>query len=51
MKNDQLEYYRKHNISPERQDISNIDVHYARRKKLYRQCGIPEIAFRDAEIL
>ncbi len=51
MKNEQLEYYQKHNISPEHQDIADIDVHYARRKKLYRQCGIPEIAFRDAEIL
>lgn len=51
MKNDQLEYYIQHNISPERQNIDDIETHYERRKKLYRQCGIPEIAFRNAEIL
>lgn len=51
MKNDQLEYYVKHNISPEHQNIKDMDVHYARRKKLYRQCGIPEIAFRNADML
>lgn len=51
MQNDQLEYYVGHNISPEHQNIENIEIHYARREKLYRQCGIPLIAFRDAEIL
>lgn len=51
MKNDYIEYYGKHNISPVRQDISNISTHYERRKKLYRQCGIPLIAFRNAEVL
>ncbi len=51
MKNEQLEYYIQHNISPEHQNIEDIEIHYTRRKKLYRQCGIPEIAFRDAEIL
>lgn len=51
MKNDFLEYYGKHNISPVKQDVSNIEIHYERRKKLYRQLGIPTIAFRNAEIL
>lgn len=51
MKNDFLEYYGEHHISPVRQDINNIEAHYNRRKKLYRQCGIPAIAFRNAEIL
>lgn len=51
MKNDYLEYYGEYHISPVRQDINNIEAHYKRRKKLYRQCGIPEIAFRNAEIL
>ncbi len=51
MENDQLKYYGERNISPERQDIDDIDLHYARRNKLYRQCGVPEIAFRDAEML
>lgn len=51
MKNDFLEYYGKHNISPVKQDVSDIKTHFERRKKLYRQCGIPTIAFRNAEIL
>lgn len=51
MKNEQLEYYLTYDISPEHQNIDDIETHYARRKKLYRQCGIPELAFRDAEIL
>ncbi len=51
MRNSELEYYIEHKISPEHQNIEDIEVHYARRKKLYRQCGIPEIGFRNAEIL
>jgi len=51
MKNDQLEYYVEHHISPEHQNIEDIAVHYTRREKLYRQCGIPVLAFRNAEIL
>jgi hypothetical protein len=51
MKNDFIKYYGEHNISPVRQNIDDIELHYERRKKLYRQCGIPTIAFRDAEIL
>ena len=51
MKNDFLEYYGRYNISPVKQDIQNIDIHFARRKKLYRQCGVPVLAFRDADVL
>lgn len=51
MKNDFLEYYGKNHISPVGQDIEDIELHYERRKKLYQQCGIPLIAFRNAEIL
>ncbi len=51
MVNEQLEYYLKHNISPEHQDISDLKIHFERREKLYRQCGIPGLAFRNAEIL
>lgn len=51
MKNDFLEYYGKYNISPVKQDISDIEIHCKRRQKLYRQCGIPTIAFRNADIL
>lgn len=51
MKNDFLEYYGKYQISPVKQNISDLEIHYERRRKLYRQCGIPTIAFRDASIL
>jgi len=49
--NDFLEYYGEHSISPVRQDITDIALHYERRKKVYRQCGIPLLAFRNAELL
>lgn len=51
MANNYLDYYGNHDISPVRQDISNIDIHYRRREKLYRQCGIPVIAFKDKDVL
>ncbi|MCI9646686.1 MAG: class I SAM-dependent methyltransferase [Lachnospiraceae bacterium] len=51
MENGYLEYYGKHHISPVNQDITDIKAHFERRRKLYRQCGIPTIAFRNAEIL
>lgn len=46
-----LEYYRKHNISPVKQDISNLVIHLRKRENLYRQLGIPAISFKDKEIL
>lgn len=51
MNNNFFEFYGEKNISPVKQDISNIEIHYARRKKLYRQLGLPIIAFRDKQIL
>lgn len=43
-----LEFYGNNYISPVEQDIADISVHYAKRRKLYRQLGIPQIAFRNA---
>lgn len=51
MKNDLLEYYKEHSISPVKQDIKDFEVHMERRKKLYRQLGVPILAFQDAEKL
>lgn len=51
MHNDYLTFYGEHQISPVSQNIHDLDVHYERRKKLYRQCGIPLLAFRNANIL
>lgn len=51
MKNNYLEFYGKYDISPVKQDISDFDLHLNRRKKLYRQLGVPLLAFQDANIL
>lgn len=46
-----IEYYGEHGISPVKQDLSDINRHYAKREKLYRQLGIPTIAFCGKKIL
>lgn len=46
-----LELYMKHEISPVHQDLSDIKTHYIRRENLYRQLGLPIIAFKDKRIL
>ena len=51
MSNEFIEYYGEHNISPVHQDISDFEIHYGRRRKLYRQCGIPLQTFKNAKVL
>ncbi len=51
MGNDFVNYYDEHKISPVKQNIADIEKHYERRRKLYRQCGIPTMTFKGAEIL
>ena len=46
-----LEYYGRHEISPVRQDVSDFDLHMARRRKLYRQLGMPTRVFTDVDML
>ena len=46
-----LEYYDKHNISPVKQKIDDIEIHHKKREKLYRQLGMPPIVFKDKDIL
>ncbi len=46
-----LEFYGENNISPVHQDISDYKVHLRRRQKLYRQCGIPTVAFSGKTML
>lgn len=41
-----LEFYTKFNISPVRQDISDLSRHFQRREALYRQLGILPRAIR-----
>lgn len=40
MNSSHVEFYRKHNISPVRQDIQDLDLHFRNREFLYRQMGI-----------
>lgn len=51
MKNDFLKYYGEKNISPVKQDISDLQLHCRRREKLYRQLGLPFCIFKDKKVL
>lgn len=46
-----VEFYQRHGISPVRQDISNIDVHFTRRAALYRHLGLLPQFFRGRSIV
>lgn len=46
-----LDYYGEKHISPVRQNIDNISLHYQRRRKLHRQVGIPYLFFNNAQVL
>ena len=46
-----LDYYKAFNISPVRYDVSNLRTHFDRRASLYRQLGLPEVAFRGSRVL
>lgn len=46
-----VEYYEKNNISPVKQNISNLKEHLIRRERLYRTLGIPVVTFRDKKVL
>jgi len=35
-----VDFYKRHGISPVRQDISNLDAHFTRRASLYRHVGL-----------
>lgn len=50
-KNDIIDFYEQKGISPVKQDISNFSLHLERRRKLYRQCGIPVAFFKNAKVL
>ena len=46
-----LEFYQKHKISPVRQDISDLQSHFQRRKALYFHLGIMPNGIRDRKVL
>lgn len=51
MKNDFLKYYEEKDISPVKQDISDLRLHCRRREKLYRQLGLPFCLFQGKNVL
>lgn len=46
-----LEFYQQHEISPVRQDVTDLPAHFARRAALYRSLGLPPFAFRWRRVL
>lgn len=46
-----LDFYTKFNISPVRQDISDLSRHFQRREALYRQLGILPPSIRGQSVL
>ncbi len=48
---DHLGFYLQHNISPVRQDISDLTKHLQRRGNLYRSLGMNELAFAGSRVL
>lgn len=51
MNNYFLEYYKKHNISPVKQNLENENIFLQKREKLYRQLGMPILLFEGKDIL
>jgi hypothetical protein len=48
---DHLEFYKEHNISPVRQNITDLSKHFDRRGSLYRYLGLPKMFFKEKEVL
>jgi hypothetical protein len=48
---DHLEFYLENNISPVRQNISDLGKHLERRSSLYQQLGLPSMTFQGKNIL
>jgi len=46
-----LEFYRRHRISPVRQDIRDLGAHFGRRAALYRHLGILPAFFRGRSVV
>ena len=46
-----VEFYTRHKISPVRQDITDLRVHFERRASLYRHLGILPMAIAGRTVL
>lgn len=51
MENEYLKFYTEHQISPVHVNLEEWEQHVKKRKNLYRQLGIPQLAVRGSEIL
>ena len=49
--NSMLSFYRDHSVAPVRQEITDMDAHFARRRVLYQSLGIPVSAFTGRRVL
>ncbi|MEZ2251985.1 hypothetical protein [Microcoleus sp.] len=50
-KNDFLEFYTKHNISPVHQDVSDLTRHIAVRSSLYQHLGLLPLTFKGSKVM
>lgn len=46
-----LDHYINNQITPVKQDISNIKQHFSRRSSLYKSLGLPPIFFKNKKVL
>src|SRR5438128_11836711 len=46
-----VDFYKRHGLSPVRQDISNLETHFTRRAGLYRHLGILPSFVRGRTVL
>ena len=46
-----LDFYASRKIIPVRQDIGNLDLHFLKRKALYRHLGMPPAVFKGRRVL
>ena len=49
--NHYLEHYLANEITPVKQDISDLNKHFARRTALYNTLGVPPLFFKNKKIL
>lgn len=49
--NNLLDYYFENNISPVKQNIDDFEKHFYRRLLLYKEVGLPSVAFKGSRIL
>lgn len=51
VKNQFLEHYLSHNITPVKQNIHDLDAHFSRRKALYKTLGLTQHNFKHRDII